>query len=109
MTGQLASRAVTGGRGRGPRGQLTALWSGADRCPIPLCGDQIDPSRLMCRTHWYMVPKELRDRVWATWRSGQGAFSGEHQAAVRTAIASVGTAASDLKGLGKGGHDPAAA
>lgn len=22
----------------------------------------------MCRRHWYMVPKELRDRVWATAR-----------------------------------------
>ncbi len=98
MTGQLVSRAVTGGLGRGPRGQLTTLRSGADRCPIPRCDDQIDPSRLMCRRHWYMVPKALRDRVWATWRSGQGAFSREHQDAVRLAVTAVRTAASKLAG-----------
>jgi hypothetical protein len=40
----------------------------------------------MCRCHWYLVPKLLRDEVWATWRSGQGAFSPEHQEAVRIAI-----------------------
>jgi len=43
----------------------------------------------MCRSHWYMVPKELRDQVWATWRSGQGAFSSEHREAVRTAVTAV--------------------
>jgi hypothetical protein len=26
---------------------------------------------LMCRRHWFMVPKNLRDRVWATYRPGQ--------------------------------------
>lgn len=89
MTGQLPARAVTGGRGRGPRGQLATLWSGVDWCPIKRCGRQIDPSRLMCRSHWYMVPKELRDQVWATWRSGQGAFSSEHREAVRRAVIAV--------------------
>ncbi|HEX9551842.1 MAG TPA: hypothetical protein VF983_01440 [Streptosporangiaceae bacterium] len=92
MTGQLAITAVTGGRGRGPRGQLTTLWSGADWCPIPRCSRQIDPSRLMCRSHWYMVPKELRDQVWATWRSGQGACSAEHRGAVHRAVIVVLTA-----------------
>jgi len=36
-----------------------------------------------------MVPKELRDQVWATWRSGQGALSSEHRAAVRSAVTAV--------------------
>jgi hypothetical protein len=48
--------------------------------------------------HWYMVPKYLRDRVWETWRSGQGAFSGEHRDAVRLAVAAVHTAGSELAG-----------
>jgi hypothetical protein len=26
---------------------------------------------LMCRRHWFLVPKALRDRVWATYRAGQ--------------------------------------
>jgi hypothetical protein len=48
--------------------------------------------------HWYMVPKEVRDRVWATWRSGQGAFGREHQDAVRAAIVAVLTATSGFAG-----------
>jgi hypothetical protein len=43
----------------------------------------------MCRSHWYTVPKELRDQVWATWRSGQGARSAEHMGAVHRAIVAV--------------------
>ena len=95
MTGQLAVRAVTGGRGRGPRGQLATLWSGIDWCPIPLCERPIDPSRLMCRVHWYMVPKEIRDEVWATWQSGRAAYSSEHRAAVRKAVVAVLTTRSE--------------
>ena len=25
---------------------------------------------LMCRRHWYMVPKPLRDAIWQTYRDG---------------------------------------
>jgi hypothetical protein len=24
-----------------------------------------------CKTHWFMLPKRLRDRIWATYRPGQ--------------------------------------
>jgi len=75
---------ITGGRGRGPGGQQAL--SQASRCPVPGCGAEIDPSRLMCHVHWYLVPKQIRDRVWATWRSGRGTSDPEHQEAVRTAI-----------------------
>ncbi len=40
----------------------------------------------MCRTHWYLVPKQIRDQVWATWRSGRGAHSAEYLETVRMAI-----------------------
>jgi len=89
MTGQQVGKAVTGGHGRGPRGRFATLYSGVLSCPIAGCAREIDPSRLMCRCHWYTVPKELRDRVWATWRSGQGAYSHEHQNAVRLAMSAV--------------------
>jgi hypothetical protein len=79
---------VTGGRGRGPGGQQAL--SLASRCPVAGCGAGIDPSRLMCHVHWYLVPKQTRDRVWATWRSGRGASDPEHQEAVRTAITAAG-------------------
>jgi hypothetical protein len=41
----------------------------------------------MCRRHWYLVPRELRAQVWATWRSGDGAQGAQHQEAVLMAIA----------------------
>jgi hypothetical protein len=31
----------------------------------------VPPEMLMCRKHWYMVPKPIRDRVWAEYRHGQ--------------------------------------
>jgi hypothetical protein len=83
MTRQVIQRPR--GRGRGPGCQLVALAQ-ASRCAVPGCRTQIDPARLMCRGHWYLVPKQLRDRVWATWQSGQAARSLEHQQAVRLAI-----------------------
>jgi hypothetical protein len=92
MSRQLTTRtarAVTGGSGRGPRGRLATLASGVSTCSVGGCARQIDPSRLMCRAHWYAVPKHIRDLVWATWRSGQGAFSREHKDAVRLAIDAV--------------------
>lgn len=24
-----------------------------------------------CRTHWYMLPKQLRDAIWRTYKPGQ--------------------------------------
>jgi hypothetical protein len=93
MTSQVSeSRTATeftGGRGRGPGGQQAEL-SQASRCPVGDCGAEIDPSRLMCHVHWYLVPRQIRDRVWATWRSGHGASDAEHQDAVRTAITAAG-------------------
>ncbi len=91
MTSQLAvayrAAGLTGGRGRGPGGQAVAALLPASRCPVAGCADRIDPSRLMCRRHWYQVPKAIRDRVWATWRSGAGALTAEHRDAVLAAIA----------------------
>ena len=77
---------LTAGSGRGPGGQPMIASVLATHCPINGCSKQIDPSRLMCRRHWYLVPKLLRDRVWATWRSGAGVHSAEHRQAVLIAI-----------------------
>jgi hypothetical protein len=81
------ARALLAGRGRGPGHPVIPLFSHASRCPVPGCGERIDASRLMCKRDWYLVPKVMRDRVWRTWRSGQGAHSRAHREAVRKAIA----------------------
>lgn len=76
------------GPGNGP-----SLPGGATRgagCRVPGCAVTISPQRLMCRPHWYQVPKDLRDLIWATWCSGAGLFSDAHQQAVRQAVAAAG-------------------
>jgi hypothetical protein len=40
-------------------------------CHARGCPVAVPPKMLMCRRHWFMVPKLLRDRVWATYRTGQ--------------------------------------
>lgn len=77
------------GGGKGPQSAWVAAAAPAVRCIVPGCGQQTDPSRLMCRGDWSIVPKQLRDRVWITWRSGRPLFPGEHRAAASAAIAAV--------------------
>lgn len=40
-------------------------------CHWPGCGKQVPPAMWGCKTHWYALPKRLRDRVWATYQIGQ--------------------------------------
>jgi hypothetical protein len=67
-----------------------AAQADTHRCRIPGCGQAVPLARLMCRPHWYQVPKPLRDRIWATWRSGAGVFDPEYREAVRQAVEADG-------------------
>ena len=58
-------------------------------CPAQGCTRGVSPSMLLCRPHWYMVPKPLRDAVWAAWADGTGAGSPAHRAAISAAIDAV--------------------
>lgn len=40
-------------------------------CHARFCTVPTKPEMLMCRRHWFMVPKVLRDAVWTTYRPGQ--------------------------------------
>lgn len=40
-------------------------------CHWPGCDKQVPPARWGCRAHWYALPVELRNRIWATYRVGQ--------------------------------------
>jgi len=40
-------------------------------CHARRCNRVVPEKMLMCKPHWFMVPRELRDRVWATYRAGQ--------------------------------------
>ena len=61
-------------------------------CHATNCQTPVPPKRLMCRTHWYMVPQNLRDAIWVTYRPGQEITkdaSPEYLAAARRAIDAV--------------------
>lgn len=40
-------------------------------CHWPGCDAQVPPAMWGCRVHWFMLPKALRDRVWAAYSPGQ--------------------------------------
>lgn len=40
-------------------------------CHAYHCETRVPPERLMCGKHWWMVPPEIRDRVWKHYRPGQ--------------------------------------
>lgn len=35
------------------------------------CEKQVPPAMWGCKTHWFRLPKHLRDRIWATYVPGQ--------------------------------------
>ena len=35
------------------------------------CDANVPPEMFMCRSHWYSLPTQLRNRIWATYRVGQ--------------------------------------
>lgn len=40
-------------------------------CHWPGCLAQVPPAMWGCKTHWFKLPKTLRDEVWRTYRAGQ--------------------------------------
>jgi hypothetical protein len=40
-------------------------------CHAEACTMPIPPLMFMCRTHWYMVPIDIRGRIWAHYVPGQ--------------------------------------
>jgi hypothetical protein len=57
-------------------------------CAARGCELHVAREMLMCRRHWFMVPKRLRDRVWAAYR-GHGAGASSWVEASNAAIAAV--------------------
>lgn len=40
-------------------------------CRWPTCPRQVPLKMWGCKTHWFRLPKAIRDRIWATYRPGQ--------------------------------------
>lgn len=43
----------------------------AHTCHAAACDAHVPPRMHMCKRHWFMVPKPLRDGLWAAYRPGQ--------------------------------------
>lgn len=41
------------------------------KCHWPGCEEQVPPAMWGCRTHWYRLPKYLRDAIWRAYEPGQ--------------------------------------
>ncbi len=65
------------------------------RCHALGCTVEVPPAMLMCKRHWFCVPKALRREVWRLYRKGQEETkdpSPEYLEAARAAIAAVAAA-----------------
>lgn len=40
-------------------------------CHWPGCKRQVPPKMWGCKSHWFTLPKKLRDRIWASYVPGQ--------------------------------------
>lgn len=40
-------------------------------CHWPGCNKQVPPAMWGCKSHWFRLPKTLRDRIWRTYAPGQ--------------------------------------
>jgi hypothetical protein len=40
-------------------------------CHWPGCDEQVPPAMWGCKTHWYKLPRRIRDLIWAAYRPGQ--------------------------------------
>lgn len=41
------------------------------RCHWPGCDRQVPPAMWGCARHWYMLPRSIRNAIWAAYRIGQ--------------------------------------
>lgn len=40
-------------------------------CHWPGCDKQVPPAMWGCKRHWFMLPQDIRTRIWKTYRPGQ--------------------------------------
>lgn len=38
-------------------------------CAAQGCTQRVTNDMLMCKHHWFKVPSDIRNKVWATWRN----------------------------------------
>lgn len=58
-------------------------------CAIPSCGAIISTKMLMCRTHWFMVPGIIRQRVNRAWHQLLSGVPNDYDGVKHVAIIAV--------------------
>lgn len=81
--------------------EKSAATFGDHKCHALRCTTSVPPKMFMCRKHWYMVPKPLRDLIWHHYRPGQEIDKDPSQAYVQVAVAAV-NAVADKEGISHG-------
>lgn len=51
--------------------RVEQIAAGKHMCHWPTCTRPVPPALWGCKVHWMMLPKVLRDQIWATYRPGQ--------------------------------------
>lgn len=49
----------------------SAKQSRNHECHWPGCNRQVPPAMWGCSKHWFMLPVQLRNKIWATYKIGQ--------------------------------------
>lgn len=58
------------------------------KCRVDGCEGNHADDQLVCRKHWFQVPKEVRRRIWDLYRGGEKTAD-EHRDACLAALASL--------------------
>lgn len=45
------------------------------RCPAKHCSVVIGEDMAFCRSHWFMLPAELRSKIWRLFRAERGSMN----------------------------------
>ena len=74
-----------------------------NKCPVPRCEQSRKYDQVMCRDHWLMVPHDMQQEIWSSWRNrnryyvSRAAFNKDHLALVARAVKAVREQASGPK------------
>ena len=74
VRGILRARGIEATVSVGKNGRFTIhapVHGARHTCHWPGCDKEVRPAMLGCKTHWFSLPKRLRDRIWATYRPRQ--------------------------------------
>lgn len=69
-------------------------------CPAPTCSARVPFSQLACRTHWRLVPADLRSALTRAWRNDFG--SDDYFAARADCLKALGVPEAEIPGLNAG-------